>query len=84
MENFKYQLKNIQKFQHTIELVIDIFQFYMQELEIIVVIYFLIYIQTIYHLILLVVTLKKSKMQSTISLDAQTSEMKEKHFSIYQ
>ena len=37
-------IKIIQKFQHTIELVTDIFQFYMQELEIIVVIYFLIYI----------------------------------------
>ena len=47
MASFKYQLKSIkiiQKFQHTIELVIDIFQFYMQELEIIIVIYFLIYI----------------------------------------
>ena len=46
LASFKYQLKKLQNkvFQHTIELVADISQFYMLELEIIVVIYYLIYI----------------------------------------
>ena len=47
LASFRYQLKKLKKiqvFQHTIELVADISQFYMPELEIIVVIYYLIYI----------------------------------------
>ena len=47
LASFKYRLKSIkiiQVFQHTIELVADIFQFYTLELEIILVIYCLIYV----------------------------------------